>query len=215
MLAKRQVFGVVDIDGLQGPSEVMIVADSFCNPENIAHEILAQAEHDALAQSILLTDSKQLAVTVSRMVESEMESLNRAEIANTSIETNGLIVVVGNLGLAVELVNSYAPEHLVVDVNDGSLDISRFTNAGCVFTGKHPTVVMGDYIAGPSHALPTGGTARFSSPLNVSDFIRYFNVVNTDDIDLRQYGPVAVALARAEGLTAHARALEYRLGAKD
>jgi len=213
MLAKKQVFGVVDIDGLQGPSEVMIVADYLCDPNNIAHEILAQAEHDAMAQSILITDSRPLADAVRRTVVSEIGSLKRAEITGRSIEANGAIIVIDNLEMAIELVNSYAPEHLIVDVHGSNMDISRFGNAGCIFTGKHATVVMGDYVAGPSHALPTGGTARFSSPLNVNNFIRYYNVVNTSESDMRQYGPVALTLARAEGLTAHARALEYRLAA--
>jgi len=210
MLAKKQVFGTVDIDGLQGPSEVIIVADETSNPENVVYEILAQSEHDPMAQSILITTSRDLAVRVNRMLPEAAEQLSRCEITQASIDACGFIVVVENFEQAVELVNLYAPEHLVLDTQ-GRLDYTRFYNAGCIFTGENPTVVMGDYVCGPSHALPTSGTARFSSPLNVASFMRYYNVVKVDPGMMKELGPAAAILARAEGLTAHAMAIENRL----
>jgi histidinol dehydrogenase len=211
MLAKKAVFGTVDIDGLQGPSEVLIIADDKSNPEFIAAEILAQAEHDALAQSILVTTSKRLADDVERKVHEKLAKSTRSEIIRSSIENVSLIAVVETIEEVIMLANMYAPEHLVVDMSEADLDISRLTTAGCIFTGSQPTVPMGDYVSGPSHALPTGGTARFTSPLNVSAFIRYYNIVHLDDNELKELGPVAITIARAEGLTAHADAIEARL----
>lgn len=211
MLAKKQVFGTVDIDGLQGPSEVLIITDEMSNPGFIADEILAQAEHDSMAQSVLVTTSGKLADQVSFHLEEKLATASRADITGRSIGATGIIAVVSNLGEAVKLANMYAPEHLVVDVTTESIDSAVFTSAGCIFTGKHPTVPMGDYVCGPSHALPTGGTARFSSPLNVGDFTRCYNVVNVDDDVLRRLGPSAIVIARSEGLAAHAKAVENRL----
>ena len=211
MLAKKQIFGTVDIDGLQGPSEVLIIADEMSNPGFIADEILAQAEHDALAQSILVTTSATLADMVESLLKEKLADSNRAEITSHSIESVGIIAVIDTLEQAINLANMYAPEHLVVDVRTADVDVKKFISAGCIFTGSHPTVPMGDYVSGPSHALPTSGTARFSSPLNVSDFIRCYNVVNVDENMLRELGPSAIVIARSEGLTAHARAVENRL----
>lgn len=211
MLAKKQVFGTVDIDGLQGPSEVLIIADDMSNPDFIADEILAQAEHDAMAQSILVTTSGKLAEQVALQLEGKLATATRADITGHSIGTTGIIAVVSNLSEAVKLANMYAPEHLVVDVTTESIDSAVFTSAGCIFVGKHPTVPMGDYVCGPSHALPTGGTARFSSSLNVGDFNRCYNVVNVDDDVLKKLGPSAIVIAGSEGLTAHAKAIENRL----
>jgi histidinol dehydrogenase len=211
MLAKKEVFGTVDIDGLQGPSEVLIIACDKSNPEFIADEILAQAEHDALAQSILVTISQRLADGVEMLVREKLAKSARSEILAHSVQNTSLIATVDTFEEAVKLANLYAPEHLVVDVREVDLSMHEFTSAGCIFTGSQPTVPMGDYISGPSHALPTGGTARFTSPLNVSTFIRYCNVVNVDDDALRELGPAAIVLARAEGLMAHAQAIENRL----
>ena len=211
MLAKKQVFGTVDIDGLQGPSEVLIIADENSNPGFIADEILAQAEHDPLAQSILVTTSGKLADRVEIALEEKMAQSARAEITAHSISSAGLIVVVESVEQAVSLANMYAPEHLVVDSEKPGLEVEKFTTAGCIFTGSQPTVPMGDYVCGPSHALPTGGTARFSSPLNVGDFLRCCNVINVDQAVLRELGPSAIIIARSEGLTAHATAIENRL----
>ena len=211
MLAKKLVYGSVAIDALQGPSEVLIIADDRAKPEYIAAEILAQAEHDALAASILLTTSPKLAEEVNKEVGRQLDELSRKSITTESLEHGGLIAVVDSIEQAIDLANIYAPEHLCLDICHAGEYISSIKNAGCVFVGEQPTVVMGDYVAGPSHALPTGGTARFGSPLNITDFIKYMNVVSVNDEELKQMGPAAVTIARAEGLEAHARVVEKRL----
>ena len=211
MLAKKLVYGVVDIDGLQGPSEVVIIADETADPANCAAELLAQAEHDSLASAILITDSHELASEVNKEVEKQLASLERKEIAEEALAKGGIIAVVSSIDKAVQLSNMYAPEHLCLDIEGAETYIDKIINAGCVFIGDEPTVVMGDYVAGPSHALPTGGTARFSSPLNITDFIKYTNIINVDKVSLRELGQVAITIARAEGLEAHARAVEKRL----
>jgi histidinol dehydrogenase len=212
MLAKKLVYGVVGIDGLEGPSEVVIIADEKADPAACAAEILAQAEHDTLASAIMITDSPKLADEVSREVAKQLADLEREAVASESLAGSGIIAVVSSIDQAIELSNLYAPEHLCLDVAGAEAYIDKITNAGCIFIGDRPTVVMGDYVAGPSHALPTGGTARFSSPLNITDFIKYTNVVNIDKSLLRELGPAAITIARAEGLEAHARAVEKRLG---
>jgi len=211
MLAKKQVYGTVDIDGLQGPSEVVIIADIKAKAKYMAAEILAQAEHDALASAILLTDSQSLATAIDREVESQLLELTRNKIASESLANNGFIAVVDSMDEAIKLSNLYAPEHLCLDIQDAESYIDRITNAGCIFYGYTPTVAMGDYVAGPSHALPTSGTARFGSPLNISDFIKYTNLVKVTKDDLERLGPVAMTIANAEGLQAHAKTIEMRL----
>ncbi|MCL2149468.1 MAG: histidinol dehydrogenase [Dehalococcoidia bacterium] len=207
MLAKKQLYGAVDIDGLQGPSEVVVIADDKANPSWVTWDILAQAEHDPLAQSVLITTSEALAQAVQKMVENELPRQERRAIIEESLVSRGIIAVVASLDEAFALSNLYAPEHLCLYLEDAGKYVSRIEHAGCVFIGTHPTVVMGDYVAGPSHALPTSGTARFASPLNVTDFIRLMNVVNVDGEMRRSFADVAVSLAQAEGLMAHARAL--------
>ncbi len=211
MLAKKLVYGVVGIDGLQGPSEVVIIADERANPAYLAAEILAQAEHDALASAIMITSSQKIADEVNREVEEQLAELERKAIAAESLANSGIIAVVGSIDQAIELSNMYAPEHLCLDIRDAKAYIDKITSAGCIFIGDKPTVVIGDYVVGPSHALPTGGTARFSSPLNITDFIKYMSVVSVDGDKLRELGPAAITIARAEGLEAHARAVEKRL----
>ena len=211
MLAKKLVYGVVDIDGLQGPSEVVIIADETANPEYCASDLLAQAEHDPLASAILITTSQRLADEVSREVERQLATLKRKDIAVQSLANGGIIAVVSTTGEAIRLANLYAPEHLCLMVQKATAYIPQITNAGCIFVGKKPTVVLGDYVAGPSHALPTGGTAWFSSPLNITDFLKYINVVTVTDTSLRELGSAAITIARAEGFEAHARAVEKRL----
>ena len=208
MLAKKQVFGSVDIDGLQGPSEVLVLADDTANPVWCAADILAQAEHDVLSQSIFVTTSEKLADAVQQEVEAQAKTLSRQNIIEESLARYGLMCVVENMQQGVELANLYAPEHLCIFAKDSQKIAAQIKHAGCIFAGEHPTVVMGDYIAGPSHALPTGGTARFASPLNTTDFVRLMNVVDIDAKMLRDLGPQAAILARAEGLTAHARAVD-------
>jgi histidinol dehydrogenase len=211
-LAKKIVYGVVGIDGLQGPSEVLIIADETANPEYCAADLLAQAEHDPLASAILVTTSRKLADEVNREVKRQLEGLTRQAIAAESLGSRGMIALVASIDEAIELANLYAPEHLSLMVDKASSYIDRVSNAGCIFVGEKSSVVLGDYVAGPSHVLPTGGTARFSSPLNVSDFVKLTNVITVDNDSLEKLGPAAQALASAEGLEAHARAVAKRLG---
>jgi histidinol dehydrogenase len=214
MLAKKQVYGSVDIDGLQGPSEVVIIADGKANASWCSGDMLAQAEHDNMAQSILITTSAELSSAVLRELDARLGSLSRKTVIKESLASRGVVCVVDNIDQAVELANLYAPEHLCLYVENSKRIARRITSAGCVFTGTHPTVVMGDYVAGPSHALPTGGTARFASPLNTTDFVRLMNMVEVDDRMMNKYGPVAAVLAEAEGLSAHVAALDLRSGTK-
>jgi len=212
VLAKKLVYGAVDIDGLQGPSEILIVADETANPEYCAADLLAQAEHDPLASAILVTTSRRLADEVDRAVEQQLESLERKEIAAEALAGKGLLIVIASIGEALELANIYAPEHLHLMVDNAESYLDKVRNAGCVFVGEKATVALGDYVAGPSHVLPTGGTARFSSPLNITDFIKFTNVIKVDEASLKQLGQAATVIARAEGLEAHARAVEKRMG---
>jgi histidinol dehydrogenase len=211
VLAKKMVYGVVDIDGLQGPSEVLIIADEKADPAYCASDLLAQAEHDPLASAILVTTSWPLADEVNREVERQVEDLPRQATISESLERRGIIAVVDTIDEAIELANIYAPEHLCLMIDRASAYLDKITSAGTVFVGRGSTVVLGDYVAGPSHVLPTGGTARFSSPLNVGSFIKLTNLVDTDQFDLRQLGKAAAIIARAEGLDAHARAVERRI----
>ena len=212
VLAKKMVYGMVDIDGLQGPSEVLIVADETATPEYCAADLLAQAEHDPLASVILITTSQRFADEVNREVTQQLKNLSRRAIAAESL-SKGIIAVVASIDEAIELANLYAPEHLYLMIKGAASCVDRISNAGCIFVGENSTVVLGDYVAGPSHVLPTGGTARFGSPLNISDFIKFINVVAVDEADLEQLGQAASIIAKAEGFDAHARAVEKRLKA--
>jgi len=210
VLAKKLVYGQVAIDGLQGPSEVLIIADETADPEYCAADLLAQAEHDPLASAILVTTSQKLAVAVDREIARQVAELPRKNIASEALN-RGLIIVVDNIEEAIELANLYAPEHLCLMVKNADYYINKVRNAGCVVVGGKATAVLGDYIAGPSHVLPTGGTARFSSPLNIMDFVKYINVIKIDEVGLKRLGKAASVIARAEGLDAHARAIDIRL----
>ncbi len=210
-LAKKLVYGVVGIDGLAGPSEVLIIADDSADPAACAADLLAQAEHDAMASVILVTTSRPLADRVKREIGKQIMDLPRKQIAAESLANQGIIVVVTDMDEAIELANLYAPEHLCLMTDNADAYVTRLTHAGCIITGKKATVVVGDYVAGPSHVLPTGGTARFSSPLNVMDFLKLTNVINVDEASLRKLGRAAEIIARAEGLEAHARSMHKRL----
>ncbi len=210
VLAKKMVYGVVGIDGLQGPSEVLIIADETANPEYCAADLLAQAEHDPLASAILITTSRRLADEINQEVKQQLKDLPRRVIATESLNNRGKIIVINDVDEAIELANLYAPEHLCLMVDRATSYIDKVSNAGCIFIGGNSTVVLGDYVAGPSHVLPTGGTAHFSSPLNINDFIKLINLINIDEADLNQLGQAAVTMARAEGFEAHARAVEKR-----
>ncbi|MFC2032151.1 histidinol dehydrogenase [Chloroflexota bacterium] len=211
VLAKKLVYGVVGIDSLPGPSEVLIIADETANPEYCAADLLAQAEHDPLASAILVTTSQRLAEKINHEVEVQLTSLPRQSIATESLESRGMIVVVTNISEAIELANLYAPEHLCLMVDQAESYLDKVSNAGCIVIGRISTVVLGDYVAGPSHVLPTEGTARFSSPLNITDFIKFTSLINVDETQLNELWQATVTIARAEGLEAHARAVEKRL----
>ena len=210
VLAKKKVYGIVDIDGLQGPSEIVIVADNAADPYLCAVDLLAQAEHDPLAWAILITTSLQLADKVAAEIDAQVSKLGQQAIATQAL-SKGIIAVVDNLDEAIELVNLFAPEHLFLMVKNAKKYINQITNAGGIFVGSDSAVAMGDYIAGPSHVLPTGGSARFSSPLGVKDFVKATNIISLNKITLKKLGQAAITIAKAEGLPYHARSVEVRL----
>lgn len=209
-LAKKMVYGAVAVDGLQGPSEIMIVADEAANPLLCAADLLAQAEHDALASVILITTSLDLANQVDKEMVKQLQELKRRSIAAQAVD-RGITVLVSNTDEAVELANLYAPEHLSLMVSNASAIMPRILNAGCIFVGENSAVALGDYIAGPSHVLPTGGSAHFSSPLAVEDFLKTTNIIALDKAAVQKSGPAAMVMAKAEGLDAHAKSIEKRL----
>ncbi|HJX70192.1 MAG TPA: histidinol dehydrogenase [Dehalococcoidia bacterium] len=210
-LAKKMVYGIVDIDGIYGPTETVILADETANPSVCAADLLAQAEHDPLASAILITTSSELATRVNREVEHQLTKLERREVATASLKNKGGIVVVGDIEQALELINDYAPEHLSLMVRDAWSYLNRLENAGGIFIGESSPEVIGDYIAGPSHVMPTGGTARFSSPLTIDDFLKISSIVAIDSETFKKIAPAAKTIAQAEGLGGHARAVEIRL----
>ncbi len=209
-LAKRQVYGVVGIDGLPGPTETLVIADESADPELAAADLLAQAEHDVLATAILFTPSRSLAKAVQASVAQQVETLSRAEVIAQSLEHNSGIVITKDLDEAFDLANEYAPEHLCLLVNNPWQYIDRVQNAGGVFLGETSFEVLGDYVAGPSHTMPTGGTARFASPVNVNDFIKITSLVALNETGFRAIGAAAEIIAEEEKLTAHASAVKHR-----
>ena len=210
-LAKKLVYGVVGIDGLQGPSEVVVIADETANADYCASDLLAQAEHGGLSSAIMITNSGNLAEKVAKSIVEQLKTLSRRAIIKKSLTNNGMIVVVKNMAEAVELTNLYAPEHVLLLVRPNTTYEEQITNAGCIIYGQQATVAMSDYVSGPSHTLPTEGTARFSSPLNVLDFLKITNVSSVGDTLISRAGAAAITIARAEGLDAHAQAIELRM----
>ncbi len=210
-LAKRQVFGLVGIDGIAGPTETVVIADESARPDWVAADLLAQAEHDALASAILLTPSKDLIGRVQQAVARQIEDRQRAQVIAAALENRSGAVLTANLDEAAELANAYAPEHLCLSVREPWRLAEKIYAAGGVFLGEHSCEVLGDYVAGPSHVMPTGGSARFSSPLNVLDFVHIVSLVALDPETSRRIAPVAATLAQAEGLDAHANAAQVRL----
>jgi histidinol dehydrogenase len=210
-LAKKLVYGTVGIDGLYGPSEVIIIADTTANPSYVAADLLAQSEHGSGALSILMTTSRKVADAVNLEINNQLKDLPRRDITAESLDKRGLIAVVNSIDEAIELANLYAPEHLCLVVKNAGSYIDKVRNAACLFVGENAIEALVDYAAGPSHVLPTGGVARFGSPLNILDLVKLINVVKTDNTDLNQLGKAASVIARAEGLDAHARAVEKRL----
>jgi histidinol dehydrogenase len=210
-VAKREVFGAVGIDALYGPSETIVIADETADPMLAAADLLAQAEHDELATPILLTTSQRVAEAVGAEVERQLRLLEREQIARASFDARGGAVVVASVPEAVELASEYAPEHLCLLVKDAAVVATTVRNAGGIFVGDDAPESLGDYTAGPSHVMPTAGAARYASPLGVHDFLKVTSVVAVDGATLREAGPVAATIARAEGFTAHARSIELRL----
>jgi len=209
--AKRQVFGVVGIDMIAGPSEVLIVADGDNDPDWIAIDLLAQAEHDANAQSILITDSPAFGDAVETAVERQLKTLPRAEIASASWQTYGTIITVPDIMSSIPLANRIAAEHLEIATEDPEAILAGIVNAGAVFLGKHTPEAIGDYVGGSNHVLPTARSARFSSGLSVLDFIKRTSILKCGPDQLAKIGPAAVTLAEAEGLQAHGRSVSIRM----
>lgn len=208
--AKRQVFGLVSIDMIAGPSEILVVADSACNPEFVAADLLSQAEHDKMASAVLVCDSMELAQNVSDALEHQIPQLLRSEIARTSIDNNGKIIVADNLLKAIDIANEIAPEHLELCIDNPFDYLDKVKHAGSIFMGKYCPEALGDYYAGPNHTLPTSGTARFSSPLSVDDFVKKTQYTYyTRDALSKVYDEVAF-FAEKEGLTAHAKSAVIR-----
>ncbi len=209
-LAKQQLFGRVGIDALYGPTETLVLADAAASAELCAADLLAQAEHDVLATPVLITTSADLAERVAAEVESQLPELERELIARAAIERGGAVVA-ADLDEAIALANEFAPEHLCLLTEEPESIVDRITAAGGIFVGESSPEVLGDYTAGPSHVMPTGGSARFASPLSVLDFLKVTSTISMQAEDLARLGPFAADLARAEGLTGHARSIERRL----
>lgn len=210
-LAKREVFGIVDIDMIAGPSDITVLADEHQNPRYIAADLLSQAEHDPLSAAVCVTTSRDLAGRVQEEVEKQLSLLPREDIARASIEAYGAIYVADSIAEAISVVNQIAPEHLEVLVEDPFSWLGQIKHAGAIFLGEYSSEPVGDYFAGPSHVLPTSGNARFSSPLNVDDFLKKSSVISYSKSDFMNNAEKIMSLARYEGLEAHAKAIEARL----
>jgi len=209
--AKRMVYGIVDIESLPGPSEVIIVADDTADASFCAADLIAQAEHDRQASAVLITNSSKLAKAVDGEIKKQLSKLERKSIAAQALKSRGMIAVVNNPDEAIELVNLYAPEHVSLMLRNAGRYVAKIKNAGCIFIGSSSPVALGDYIAGPSHVLPTGGSARFSSPLGIEDFLKITNIIGLDEAVAKGLGQAAITIAEAEGLEGHAQAIKLRL----
>jgi histidinol dehydrogenase len=210
-LAKRDVYGIVGIDGLYGPTETVVVADETADPDWVAADLLAQAEHDLLATAILITPSRPFAEAVQVAVARQMEELSRTDILAVSLANQGGIVLTADLDQACQLASDFAAEHTCIATQNPAAYVDKIANAGGLFIGERSFEVLGDYVAGPSHVMPTSGTARFASPLNVLDFVKISSIIELDDATSAQLSPVAARIAAAEGLTAHASAAQRRV----
>ncbi len=208
--AKRMVFGMVDIDMIAGPSEILVLADDTCRAKDVAADLLSQAEHDKLASAVLVTDSKSFANEVSAEIERQLPLLERAEIARASIDTNGKIIVAESIESGIEIANTIAPEHLEICVDKPFELLDKIKHAGSIFLGKNTPEALGDYLAGPNHTLPTSGTARFSSALSVDDFVKKSQYLYYEKEALEKVKDKVVLFAETEGLTAHAQSAAIR-----
>jgi len=209
--AKRQVFGDVNIDSEAGPTEVVVIADRSANPAWVAADLISQAEHDELAQAILITTQKGIATKVHEQIVKQLKELRREDIARKSLSERGALIVAKNIDECIELSDRYAPEHLVIATDDADKRSKQVQNAGAIFLGHYTPVAVGDYIAGPNHVLPTGGTARFFSPLGVEDFLKRTSVTRFEPPKLRELGLDIMRLAELEGLSGHGRSVDLRL----
>ena len=213
--AKKQVFGKVAIDMIAGPSEILVLADATCNPAHVAADLLSQAEHDKLASAVLVTDSMELAIAVSEEIEKQIPMLLRSEIARASIDANGKIIVADTLLAAIDIANEIAPEHLEVCTDNPFDYLDKIKHAGSIFLGKNCPEALGDYFAGPNHTLPTSGTARFSSPLSVDDFVKKTQFTYFTAEALGKVARDVEYFANKEGLTAHAKSAVIRIEDKE
>jgi len=209
--AKKMAYGTVDIESLPGPSEIIVVADDTANVSFCTADLIAQAEHDPQTSAILITTSSKLARDINSEIKKQLAKLERQPIAAEALKSQGIIVIVNNIDEAIELVNLYAPEHVSLMLRGGAGYIQKIKNAGCIFIGDSSPVALGDYVAGPSHVLPTGGSARFSSPLGVEDFLKVTNIIALDKATGKELGQAAITIAEAEELEGHAQAIRLRL----
>jgi histidinol dehydrogenase len=210
-IAKKRLFGEVGIDGIFGPSETLIVADESASPDLVAADLLAAAEHDELATSVLITTSASLADAVEKRVEERLGTLTRADVARASTGVRGGVVIIESLEEGMALANEFAPEHMCLHTARSSEALAMVRNAGAVFVGEASVESIGDYTAGPSHVMPTGGNALYASPIGVHDFLKVTSVIRLGQEVVDHIGPAAAAIARAEGLTGHAESIEARL----
>jgi histidinol dehydrogenase len=210
-LAKRSVYGYVNIDSVAGPSEILVLADESANPEYVAADLLSQAEHDEMASAILITTSEKLAGAVRVELEKQTAVLERKEIIEKSLANYGAIILVNNFDEACELSNAVAPEHMEVCTAEPFTLLPKIQNAGAIFLGHYTPEPLGDYMAGPNHVLPTGGTARFFSPLSIDDYIKKSSIISFSEDAFKALGKDVVKFAEAEGLTAHANSVKVRM----
>ena len=209
--AKRKVFGTVGIDMIAAPSEILVICDGKTNPDWIAMDLFSQAEHDELAQSILICPDKNFINLVKKSMDKLIDQMMRKKIIKTSLEARGLFILVKDLAEAVEISNMIAPEHLELSVSDPEALADEITHAGAIFMGRNTCEAVGDYCAGPNHVLPTSGTARFSSPLGVYDFQKRSSLINLSEESASELGKIAAELALGEGLEAHALSAKFRI----
>ncbi|MCI0884189.1 MAG: histidinol dehydrogenase [Chloroflexi bacterium] len=213
-IAKKKLFGEVGIDGIFGPSETLVVADKDADPSLVAADMLAGAEHEELATAVLITDSRDLAERVSEAVDRQLASLDRAEVIRTSLDARGGAVVASSLDEALDLASDFAAEHACLHLREAARYIDRIRNAGCIFAGASSAESIGDYTAGPSHVMPTGGSAKFASPIGVHDFLKITSTVSITAESAREIGPAGALIARAEGFGGHANAIEARISSE-
>ena len=214
-LAKKLAFGYVDIDMLAGPSEILVLADETATPSYAAADMLSQAEHDPMASAVLVTTSEDIAYEVKEELIKQVQELSREEIASESLENYGALIVAQDLNEAIEVTNKFAPEHLEVKVDNPFSILGKLKNAGAIFLGEYAAEPIGDYIAGPNHVLPTGGSARFYSPLNIDDFVKKSSVISYSKAGLEKVKDDAIKIAEVEGLDAHANSVKLRFESKE